>query len=70
MNREKFHWTLWIGIGFLIAGGISLGILLSGEGPPKFIEETSAYSYAWIIFGISLVSYSIIKRILKSMKNR
>ena len=68
LNREKVHWTLWVGIGFLIAGGISLGILFAGEGPPRYIEETAAYGYAWMIFGGSLIVYSIIRRILKSKK--
>lgn len=68
MNKEKLHWTLWVGIGFLIAGGISLAILLAGEGPPSYIEETTTYSYAWIIFGVGLIAYSTIRSILKSKK--
>ncbi|WP_428327190.1 hypothetical protein [Nitrosopumilus sp.] len=66
MNKEKLHWTFWVGIGFLIAGGISWAILLAGEGPPSFVEETITYSYGWVIFGIILIIYSTIKKIAKS----
>ena len=66
MIKEKLHWTFWVGIGFLIAGGISWEILLAGEGPQSFVEETATYSYGWIIFGIGLIIYSTIRKFLKS----
>ena len=65
MNKEKLHWTFWVGIGFLIAGGISWAILLAGEGPVNYIEETITYSYGWIIFGAGLIIYSSIRKIVK-----
>lgn len=66
MISQKLHWSFWVGIGFLIAGGIGAGILLAGEGPLSFVEETLAYSYAWIIFGIGLIIFSGIRRIVTS----
>ena len=55
-----------MGIGFLIAGGISWAILLAGEGPPSFVEETATYSYGWVIFGAGLTIYSMIRKISRS----
>ena len=70
MNKEKLHWTFWVGMGFLIAGGISWAILLAGESPPNFIEETITYSYAWIIFGMGLIIYAMIKKSIKSKESK
>lgn len=62
---KDMHWTFWMGIGFLIAGGISYAIAIGGEGPPSFIEEVSAYSIGWIIFGIGMVVFSFVKKMMK-----
>ena len=51
-----------MGIGFLIAGGISFAITLGGEAPPSFKEEVSAYSIGWIIFGVGMVAFSFVKK--------
>lgn len=64
MEKNR-HWTFWMGIGFLIAGGISYAIVLGGEGPPSFIEQVSAYSIGWIIFGVGAIVFSFVKRTTK-----
>lgn len=53
-----------------MAGGISWAMLLAGEGPPSYIEETITYSYGWAIFGAGLIIYSTIREIVKSQESK
>ena len=61
MNNRKTRLVFWIGISFLIAGIVSFAITLEGEGPSSFIEELTGSSIGWIIIGISLIVFSLIK---------
>ena len=59
------HWIFWTGIGFIIAGLISMGITLSGEGPPSFIDQLIDYNAGWIIIGIALVIFGLTIKVFK-----
>ena len=59
------HWLIWTGIGFIIAGTVSLAITFGGEGPQRLVEEFFGYSVAWIILGIALIIVGFVKKLRK-----
>ena len=59
------HWIFWTGIGFIIAGLVSIGITLGGEGPSWFIDELLDYSIAWIIIGLALIIVGLTNKVIK-----
>ena len=56
------HWIFWTGISFVVAGIVSVGITLAGEGPPSLIEELFLSSIGWTITGIVLTIFGLIKK--------
>ena len=61
MKNQKIRLIFWIGISFVIAGIVSFAITLGGEGPSNFIEELVDSSISWIIIGIVLTVFSLVK---------
>ncbi|MFQ5781818.1 MAG: hypothetical protein ACE5GR_02025 [Nitrosopumilus sp.] len=64
MEKNRFHWTFWAGVGFIIASLISFTVVLFGEATPSLIEELLGYNVGWMIAGIVLVVFSFLKKIL------
>lgn len=64
MKNLKIHWSVWFGISFVIAGFVSFVITLGGNGPPSFIEELFGSSISWIIIGIALIIFSVLKKVI------
>ena len=62
------HWLFWMGIGLMISGIVSVGIIFAGEGPPSFIEQVYVYSVGWIVSGVVLTIAGIVKQLLKKNK--
>ena len=64
------HWIFWTGIGFIIAGLVSIGITLGGEGPPSFIDELLNYNIGWMIIGLALVIFGLTNKVIKKTLRR
>ena len=65
MNKSRFHWSFWVGVGFVIASLISFGVVLGGEGPPGLVEELFGYTVGWTVVGFALIAFSFLKNIVK-----
>ena len=62
MKNQKIRGVFWAGVSFVIAGFVSLALTLGGEGPSSFIEEVLGSSIGWIIIGIILILFSLLKK--------
>ncbi len=55
-------WFFWAGIGLIIGGAISLALNLGVQENLSDLEDLSGYSLSWIVVGIALIVFSIVKR--------
>ena len=53
---------IWTGISFIVAGLISIGLAITGEGSPSFIEQIIGYGYGWIALGIGLIIFGFFRK--------
>ncbi len=65
MEKSRFHWTFWVGVGFVIASLISFAVVLGGEGTPGLVEELFGHTVGWLIVGLGFIGFSFLKKILK-----
>ena len=62
-------WIFWAGLSFIIAGFISLAIIYAGEASPSYTEDLVSYSVGWILIGVFVLSFSVLKKkLVKSRK--
>lgn len=54
-------WFFWAGISFVIGGIVSLGLNLGVQGYLTRLEDMNGYSIGWIVLGIVLIVYSVVK---------
>ena len=64
------HWLFWMGVGLIVSGIVSVGIILAGEGPPSFIQEVYVYSVGWIVAGVVLALAGIAKQLVFKNKTQ
>jgi hypothetical protein len=55
-------WFFWAGISFIIGGIVSFAITVGAGAPLSRFEDTTGYSFGWIVAGIVLIVYGAIKR--------
>ena len=65
MDKSRFHWSFWVGVGFVVASLISFGVILGGEGSPSLVEELFGYTVGWTVVGLALIAFSFLKNIVK-----
>jgi len=54
-------WFFWAGISFVIGGSVSLGLNLGVQVSLTRLEDMTGYSIGWIVVGIVLIVYSLVK---------
>ena len=55
------NWFFWVGISFIIGGILSLALNLGVQESLSMLEDLTGYSIGWIIVGIFLVIFGLIK---------
>jgi len=54
-------WLFWAGISFIIGGIISLSLNLGVQESLSMLEDLTGYAIGWIVVGIVLIIFSLLK---------
>ncbi len=63
-------WFFWAGISFIVGGIISLALNLGVQESLSMLEDLTGYAIGWIVVGIVLIVFSLLKSKKEKRTNR